>query len=123
MDIDVLYRTLPFTSLALILLGWALIELLQTRREDMDGLTWTIVAAGIGGALYLGSLALNWAPVGIEWRSWWFESIRIALILTVPGVPIVWVHVFRAWRARRRGIYRHKVVFEDPDPSDERSMP
>lgn len=113
MDLDVLYRTLPFTNLALILLGWMLIELLQTPRKDWDGLTWTIVAAGTGGALYLGSLALNYAPVGVSIRNGYFEAIRIALIFTVPGVPIVWINVWRAWRARRRGQFRHKVP---PDP-------
>jgi hypothetical protein len=114
MDLDLLYRTIPFLSLALILAGWALIELLQTPRRDWDGLTWTISAAGLGGALYLGSLALNYAPVGITIRSGVFEAIRIVLILTVPGVPIVWVNVWRAWRARRKGIYRQKAIHDPP---------
>ena len=114
MDADLIYRTGPFVILALILLGWALIEWLQTRREDMDGLTWTISFAGLAGALYLGSLGLNWTSIDIAWHDRYFEAIRLSLWLLLPGVPIVWLNVWRAFRARRRGQFRRKVVYDLP---------
>jgi len=120
MDVDLIYRTLPFASLALLLLGWALIELLQTPREDWDWLTVAIVFPGVAGALYLGSLALNWTPLPIGWHDDYFESIRVVLIFTAPFVPVVWVNVFRAFRARRRGQYRRKVIYDLP-PDERRT--
>lgn len=119
MDADLLYRTLPFVSLALVLLGWMLIELLQTPREEWDRLTLTIVFAGLAACCYLTSLAVNYAPVGVTVRDWVFESIRVSLLFTIPGVPVVWINVWRAFRARRKGLYRKKKVYDLPaDQSD-----
>lgn len=118
MDVELIYRTVPLVSLALILLGWALIELLQTPRDEWDWLTAAIVFPGVAGALYLGSIGLNWSPIPIAWHDRYFESIRIVLIFTAPFVPVVWRNVFRAYRARRRGQYRRKVIYDLPQ--DER---
>jgi hypothetical protein len=46
---DLIYRTVPFLALALVLFGWALIELLRTRLRDTDLMTLTIVFAGLAG--------------------------------------------------------------------------
>lgn len=111
---DLIYRTAPFASLALILLGWMLIELLQTPRREWDKLTLTITTAGLGATCYLLSLAVNYAPVGVTVRAWTFEAIRMSLLLTIPGVPIVWREVYRAWKARRAGRYRRKMAHDLP---------
>lgn len=112
MDMDFWYRTLPFVSLALVLSGWALTDILLTPRDDIDGMSLTIWFAGLAGSLYLISLALNFAPIDLEWKQGWFEAIRIALLLTIPGVPIVWINVGRAFRARKAGRLRSKRIPE-----------
>lgn len=109
---DLVLRTLPFASLALVLFGAALIEGLQTRFRDLDMFSLTIIAAGTAGFLYLGVLAIEFAPGPFDVPQHWIT----ALLLTLPGVPIVYRNVGRAWRARRSGVFRRQVVcYYDPE--------
>jgi hypothetical protein len=87
MDVDVLYRGVPLLSLALVLFGFALIEALHTRWRDWDAMTATIVFAGVAGALYLGSVGLRYSPLGVEWRGWYYQGVRLSLWLTILGLP------------------------------------
>lgn len=103
---EAIYKTGPFFCFALVLIGWALIELFRTRIRNHDLITWTIAWCGIAGGIYILSLALNYSPVGISWWPWWFDAIRISLWMTLPGIPAIWINVFRAARDRRNGIFR-----------------
>jgi hypothetical protein len=113
---DLIYRTVPFLALALVLFGWAPIELLRTRLRDMDLMTLTIVFAGLAGGLYLTSLALNYSPLPFRWRAWWFEAIRISLWLTIPGIPVIYRNVIWAWRDRHAGRFRTRAAQPPAEP-------
>lgn len=107
--IEAIYKTVPFVSLGLVLFGWALIELLRTRVKERDIITWTIVFAGLAGSMYILSLGLNYSPLSNRWRpDWWFDAIRLSLWVTVPGIPVIYINVWRAWRDRRSGTFRDK---------------
>lgn len=112
-------RFLPFALTALVLLGWALIQILQTRRDEYDLLTVCIITVGIGTALYIGSLAVNYSVVEVSWPSWYYDTLRVVLGISAGvGLWPTWRNVYRAWLARRRDQTRDVTIYDVPQ--DER---
>jgi len=106
MDADLILRGVPFVILALVLLGFALIEALRTRWRDWDGMTASIVFSGIAGALWLAMLGMRLTPMPVEWESQFMDGVGLSLWLTVGGLPSIYRNVALAWQARRAGQFR-----------------
>lgn len=96
-------RFLPFMSVALIVWGWALIEQFSDRPWNIAKVT--IVLTGYSVVIYIGSLALNYSWLSIDWPNGYYDWVRVFMGFTVFGIPFVWRNVWwsiRAWLDRRR---------------------
>ena len=102
-DVEFWLRFLPFLLTAAVMFGWAVIQILQTPRGEWDTLTVCIVLLGIGTALYIGSLAVNYSMFELRWPGWYYDVLRAFLgFAAAIGIGPTYVGVVRAWRARRQ---------------------
>lgn len=96
-------RFLPFVSVSLVLLGWALIEQFSERPWNIAKVT--ILLVGYTVTWYLASLAVNFSWWEVTWPVPYYDAIRIVMGLSIFGVPWVWRNVwwsYQGWRERRR---------------------
>lgn len=95
-------RFFPFMSVALVVLGWALIEQFSPRPWNIAKVT--IVLTGYTVALYIGSLALNYSWLSINYPDGYYDWVRVLMGFTIFGIPYVWRSVwwsFQNWKERR----------------------
>lgn len=114
-------RFVPFLLAGLLLLGWSLIVILQTRREDYDLLNVALAGTGLLVALYLVSVAFTRSGVditiplprelderidgyiyGVSVANVYYDVLRVAIgVVSLIGLGPTYINVYRAARERR----------------------
>jgi len=96
-------RLTGLSSLALVMLGWALIEILRTPWSEWDVTTVTIVGSGLASATYMTLVFIRFSMIFPPPELWMFRSVYFVLTLTILGLPSIYKNVWYALQARRRG--------------------
>ena len=107
-------RFIPFLLTALVLFGWSLIVIIQTRREDWDLLNVSLAGLGILTALYLGSVALDYSIVSPDPAPLYYDAIRVTLgVVAGVGLYPTYRNVWQALKARRANRTKIKRIYND----------